>query len=84
MLYNNVDSFFQQKAKHNHHKEHGDHACGIVVKDRSEQLFNAISPIDYENPYHERLAKLVPNQNRTAVKYKSSTISVCKRKSLGH
>jgi hypothetical protein len=45
ILYNLSDNIFEQQAPKNIHPEHGGMACGIVVKERGNQIFSK-DPLD--------------------------------------
>jgi hypothetical protein len=90
MLNNNEDNFFDQQAAHNISKEHGPLACGIVVKERGDQVYGK-QPLFHVPQLNESTG--VPNAispiryehpyheplsrvaKRTDVKYKPQTIS---------
>jgi hypothetical protein len=69
LLFNDPTNLFDQHSPANT-ANHGA-ACGKVCKAGAESLFSGISPISYENPYHEPL-KVV--RKREDVKYRSSVI----------
>ena len=95
MLNNNSDNFFDQKAAHNWSDKHGWLTCGIVVKERGNQVFgkepltslpqlekapNIPATVTPIRYEHPYHEPLARVSKRTDVKYKSSTIEAVRAK----
>jgi hypothetical protein len=96
MLHNRKDNIFEQKSAKNKHPQHGSMACGIVAKERGNQIFSK-TPLNHVpqlgNPGGEEEVVCPiryefpyhePLQKkvtkRSDLKYKSDTIAAVRRK----
>ncbi len=70
LLFNLSENIFDQNNDANE-KEYGHLACGKVVNGSGKALFGSMSPIFYENPFHEPLNQV---KDRSDVKYKAVKI----------
>jgi hypothetical protein len=72
LLFSQPDNIFDQNNNPVNLAKFGKWGCGKIVKASGTALFDQVSEIQYENPYHEPLDAV---KQRTDVKYKSATIA---------